>query len=67
MGLFEKLFGSYSKRELKRIEPIQRAVLALEDEYRAMPEEKLRGKTQEFRDRLEKGETLDDIDRKSVV
>ena len=61
MGLFEKLFGSYSKRELKRIEPIQRAVLALEDEYRAMPEEKLRGKTQEFRDRLEKGETLDDI------
>ena len=61
MGLFEKLFGSYSKRELKRIAPIQKAVLDLEEQYRAMPEEELRGKTEEFRRRLKEGETLDDI------
>jgi preprotein translocase subunit SecA len=59
MGLFDGLFGSYSKRELAKIEPIKRDVLALEDEYAAMSEETLRGQTAYLRGRLEDGEPLD--------
>jgi preprotein translocase subunit SecA len=61
MGLFDGLFGGYSKRELAKIEPIKRAVLALEDEYTAMSEETLKGQTAELRGRLEDGEPLDSI------
>ncbi len=61
MGLIKAMFGSYSKRELKRIEPIKDAVLALEDKYKAMSEEELRSMTQKLKDRLANGETLDDI------
>jgi len=61
LGLIKAMFGSYSKRELKRIEPIKDAVLALEDKYKAMSEEELRSMTQKLKDRLANGETLDDI------
>ena len=59
--LLEKIIGSYSDRELKRIRPIADSVIALEEEYKALSEEALKGKTAEFRERLKKGETLDDL------
>ena len=61
MGLIKTLFGSYSKRELKRIEPIKNQVLALEDKYKAMSEAELRGMTAKLKGRLANGESLDDI------
>ena len=61
MGLFKSLFGTYSTRELKRIEPIKNAVLALEDKYAKMSEQELKSQTGILKDRLAAGETLDDI------
>ncbi len=61
MGLMKKLFGDYSARELKRIEPIKNAVLQLEDEYRALSDEQLRAKTNEFKERFADGESLDSL------
>lgn len=61
MGIFSKIFGTYSDRELKRIMPIADKVISYEDEYRKLTDEELQNKTQEFKDRLAKGETLDDI------
>ena len=61
MGLFTKLFGSRSDRELKKIQPIVDSILALEDEYAALSQEELQGKTAIFKARLANGETLDDI------
>ena len=61
MGLFTKLFGTRSEREVKRIMPTVDKILALEDEYKAMPEEELKAKTAQFKQRLADGETLDDI------
>ncbi len=61
MGLVEKIFGSYSKRELKRIKPILQQVLDLEETYKAMSDEKLRGQTEYLKGKLEDGETLDTI------
>ncbi|MBR3025662.1 MAG: preprotein translocase subunit SecA [Oscillospiraceae bacterium] len=61
MSLIDKIFGSYSKKELARIEPIKQAVLDLDEEYSKLSEAELKGKTQQFKDRLEAGETLDDI------
>ena len=61
MGLFTKLFGTRSDRELKHIQPTVDKILRLEEEYKALSEEALKAKTQEFKDRLEQGETLDDI------
>ena len=61
MGLFKSLFGTYSKKELKRIEPIKNAVLALEDKYAKMSEQELKSQTGILKDRLAAGETLDDI------
>ena len=61
MGLFSKLFGSYSDRELKRIMPIAKAVEDREAQYAALTDEQLRGKTDELKQRLANGETLDDI------
>ena len=61
MGLITKLFGTRSQRELKKIQPMVDAILALESQYKQMPEEELKGTTAEFRARLEKGETLDDL------
>ena len=61
MGLFTKLFGTRSQRELKKIQPIVDKILSLESEYAALSEEALKAKTPEFKARLAEGETLDDI------
>ncbi len=61
MGLLKKLFGNYSEKEIKRILPLQQKVLELEEEYKALSDEQLRAKTDEFKNRLSCGETLDDI------
>ena len=63
MGLFKNIFGAnaYSNRELKRIEPIKNKILDLDEEYQKLSDAELKGKTQEFKDRLQSGETLDDI------
>ena len=61
MGLMTKLFGTRSQREIKKIQPMVDAILALEPQYKQMSEEELRGKTQAFKDRLEAGETLDQL------
>ena len=61
MGLIQKIFGTYSQRELKSIYPIADKIEALEDEYRQLTDEQLQAKTPEFKQRLQQGETLDDI------
>ena len=61
MGLITKIFGTYSDRELKQIYPIVDKIEAMEPEYQAMTDAQLTAKTAEFKDRLAKGETLDDI------
>ena len=61
MGLFEKLFGTRSEREIKKFSKDVDAILALEDEYKALSDEALKAKTVQFRERLAQGETLDDI------
>ncbi len=61
MGLFEKIFGTHSEKELKKIAPIVDAIEALDDKMQALSDEELKAKTQEFKDRLAAGETLDDI------
>jgi len=61
MSFIKKLFGSYEAKELKKIEPIKDAVLALEGKYRAMGEAELKAQTDVLKGRLAKGETLDDI------
>ena len=61
MSLLKKLFGDYSTKEIKRINGIKEKVLALDEEYSRLTDEQLQAKTPEFKERLEKGETLDDI------
>ncbi len=61
MGLLQKLFGSYSDREIKRIKPILEKVLMLDDEFSKKSDEELQGMTAKFKERLGNGETLDDI------
>ena len=62
MGLMDAIFGNYSKKELKRIEPIKNKVLELEEKYAAMSDKELRGQTQIFKDKISDGlGTLDDI------
>lgn len=61
MGFLSTIFGSHSKRELARIEPIKNKILALDEEYGKLSDAELKAKTFEFKDRLEAGETLDDI------
>ena len=61
MGLIEKIFGNYSQKEIRRIDPLVKKVLALEDTYRNMSEEELRSQTAVLKSRLAEGETLDDI------
>lgn len=60
-SLFEKIFGTYSSREVKKLEPIADKVLALEDEYRALTDEQLKQKTIDFKKRYQDGEKLDDM------
>uniref|UniRef100_UPI00402841A9 preprotein translocase subunit SecA n=1 Tax=Gemmiger formicilis TaxID=745368 RepID=UPI00402841A9 len=61
MSFFEKLFGSFSDKELKRINPLKDKVLALEPEMAKLTDEELQAKTTEFKERLAKGETFDDL------
>ena len=61
MGLFNKIFGSYNDRELKRIYPIADAIEKLEPEYAALTDDALRAKTDEFKARYNDGETLDEL------
>ena len=61
MGFLDKIFGNYSQKELKRIDPIVQKVLSLEETYRAMSEEELKNQTNVLKERLANGETLDDI------
>jgi len=61
MSIVTKLFGTHSERELKRIMPLADKVMELDAEMAALSDEQLKAKTQEFKERLKKGETLDDI------
>ena len=61
MGIFGTIFGSYSTKELARIEPIKESVLKLEEQYAAMSDTELKAQTQNFRDRLDTGESIDMI------
>ena len=61
MGLFTKIFGTYSDHELKKIYPVADKIEALEEEYKALTDAQLQAKTAEFKERLQNGETTDDI------
>ena len=61
MGLFSKIFGGYSEKEVKRVMPIVEKINALEESMQKLSDEELSNKTIEFRKRLEEGETLDDL------
>lgn len=61
MGLLEKIFGNYSEKEIKKINPIVDKIEALKDEYAALSDEALRAKTDEFKERYKNGESLDDL------
>ncbi|MDQ0508168.1 preprotein translocase subunit SecA [Peptoniphilus ivorii] len=61
MSLLDKIFGTYSEREIKKIRPIMEKVLALDTEMQALSDEALQAKTKEFKDRVSDGESLDDI------
>ena len=61
MGLIQKIFGTHSENELKRIYPIVDQIETLDSQMQALSDEELRGKTKEFKQRLNEGETLDDI------
>ena len=61
MGFFTKLFGTRSQRELKKIRPLVDKILSLEEDYKKLSEDALRGKTAEFKERLAGGETLDSL------
>ena len=61
MGLAQKLFGTHSEHELKRIYPIADKIESYKESYGKLSDEELKAKTKEFKDRLAKGETLDDI------
>ncbi len=60
-NLIEKIFGTHSQRELKRIQPILDQIKSYDEAMQKLSDEELRGKTAEFKERLTKGETLDDI------
>ena len=61
MSVLKKLFGDYSKKELKRIRPIADKVLALEEKFRKMTDAELQAMTPKLKDRLAKGETLETL------
>lgn len=61
MGFLTKLFGTNMAKEIKRLEPIVKKIEALEEEYKGLTDAQLQAKTPEFKERLAKGETLDDI------
>ena len=59
MSFIDRIFGSYSEKELAKIEPIKKKVLDLDEEYKGLSDASLKAKTAEFRERLANGETLD--------
>ena len=61
MSIITKLFGTHSERELKYVYPIVDRIEALDEEFQALTDEQLKAKTEEFKSRLNNGETLDDI------
>lgn len=61
MNIFRKLFGSYSDKEVKRIQPIVDKIESYDEAMQALSDEQLKAKTEEFKERIQKGETLDDI------
>ena len=61
MGFLKKIFGSHSDHELKRLYPLADKIDALSDEYAALTDEQLRAKTDEFKQRYQNGETLDQL------
>ena len=61
MGLFTKIFGTRSQREIKQIQPLVDKILSMEEAFGALSEEELKGKTAQFKERLSQGETLDDL------
>ncbi|MDU1023442.1 MAG: preprotein translocase subunit SecA [Peptoniphilus harei] len=61
MGLMEKIFGTYSDRELKKIEPLVNKVMSLEGEMEKLSDNELKEKTEEFKNRIKNGETTDDL------
>ena len=61
MGILDKIFGTYSDKELKRIEPIKEKVLSLEEKYKSYSDSELAGETVRFKSELASGKTLDDI------
>ena len=61
MSLITKIFGTRSQREIKKIQPMVDKILGMEEAYKALPEEALKAKTQELKDRLNQGETLDSL------
>ena len=61
MGLFSKIFGDYSEKEVKRIEPLKQQVLDLEPKYQAMSDKELSAQTAVLKAELADGKTLDDI------
>ena len=61
MGLMDKIFGTYSERELKRIYPIRDKVLALDEQFSKMSDQELKAMTPKLKERLSNGESLDDI------
>ena len=67
MGIFSKVFGSYSTRELARIEPLKKKVLDLDEEFKALSDAELKEKTNEFRERLEDGETLESMEAEALA
>ncbi len=61
MGLLTKIFGTHSQREIKKLQPIVDKILGMEEQYAALSEEALKGKTAEFKERYANGEDLDDL------
>ena len=61
MSLITKIFGTRSQREIKKLQPTVDKILGMEEEYKALSEEALKANSQEFKDRLQQGETLDDL------
>lgn len=61
MSIISKIFGTHSQHEVKRIIPIVNKIEALAPEFEKLTDDELKAKTPEFKERLEKGETLDDL------
>ncbi|MGE5653306.1 MAG: preprotein translocase subunit SecA, partial [Bacillota bacterium] len=61
LGILKKLMGDPNEREVKKLQPIVEKINSLEPQFKALSDDQLRGKTQEYKDRLAKGETLEEL------